>query len=223
MSAEGSVLLQAQHSDVDLVADLLLDASAPDIDEPGESQDAFAELVQMAVEADPSLAERARSQYSASTSLLGGHCSVPDSLQAWHLLYMVHAAKAAPQAPAITTKFVYNNLLCQGQCRTTCLTSTGLLGRPACFDSLHPLWRAGPMPHQLPGSNKPPWLRQRAPQGDRYEYLHKGLRDLKLATVCEEAQCPNMGECWNGKTGTATIMLLGGCSLQTFGWRGRMD
>eukprot|EP00891_Asterochloris_glomerata_P008409 jgi/Astpho2/8409/e_gw1.00122.191.1_t len=65
------------------------------------------------------------------------------------------------------------------------------------------------MPHQLPGSNKPPWLRQRAPQGDRYEYLHKGLRDLKLATVCEEAQCPNMGECWNGKTGTATIMLLG--------------
>jgi len=30
-----------------------------------------------------------------------------------------------------------------------------------------------------------------------------------LATVCEEAKCPNMGECWNGKTGTATIMLLG--------------
>ena len=82
-----------------------------------------------------------------------------------------------------------------------------------------PLWRAGPMPHQLPGSNKPPWLRQRAPQGDRYEYLHKGLRDLKLATVCEEAQCPNIGECWNGKTGTATIMLLGGSSLQTVGWR----
>ncbi|KAL3136502.1 Lipoyl synthase, chloroplastic [Trebouxia sp. C0009 RCD-2024] len=58
-------------------------------------------------------------------------------------------------------------------------------------------------------SNKPAWLRQRAPQGERYEYLEQGLRKLKLATVCEEAKCPNMGECWNGKTGTATIMLLG--------------
>ena len=58
-------------------------------------------------------------------------------------------------------------------------------------------------------SSKPSWLRQRAPQGERYEYLEQGLRKLKLATVCEEAKCPNMGECWNGKTGTATIMLLG--------------
>jgi len=61
----------------------------------------------------------------------------------------------------------------------------------------------------LQHSNKPAWLRQRAPQGERYEYLEKGLRKLNLATVCEEAKCPNMGECWNGKTGTATIMLLG--------------
>uniref|UniRef100_A0A061SCW3 Lipoyl synthase, mitochondrial n=1 Tax=Tetraselmis sp. GSL018 TaxID=582737 RepID=A0A061SCW3_9CHLO len=56
---------------------------------------------------------------------------------------------------------------------------------------------------------KPPWLRQRAPQGDRYDYLKNQLGGLKLATVCEEAQCPNMGECWNGSTGTATIMILG--------------
>ena len=35
------------------------------------------------------------------------------------------------------------------------------------------------------------------------------LSGLKLATVCEEAQCPNIGECWNGPTGTATVMLLG--------------
>ena len=61
----------------------------------------------------------------------------------------------------------------------------------------------------LQHSNKPAWLRQRAHQGERYEYLEKGLRKLNLATVCEEAKCPNMGECWNGKTGTATIMLLG--------------
>jgi lipoic acid synthetase len=59
------------------------------------------------------------------------------------------------------------------------------------------------------GTGKPPWLRQRAPQGDRYEFLSDSLRDLKLNTVCEEAKCPNVGECWNGKSGTATIMLLG--------------
>eukprot|EP00873_Tetraselmis_striata_P008830 jgi/Tetstr1/429094/TSEL_019058.t1 len=63
----------------------------------------------------------------------------------------------------------------------------------------------------VPGASprKPPWLRQRAPQGERYEYLKEQLGGLKLATVCEEAQCPNLGECWNGSTGTATIMILG--------------
>lgn len=59
------------------------------------------------------------------------------------------------------------------------------------------------------GLRKPPWLRQRAPQGERYEYLKDSLRTLKLNTVCEEAQCPNIGECWNGDMGTATVMLLG--------------
>lgn len=68
---------------------------------------------------------------------------------------------------------------------------------------------AGPQLAQLPGSSKPPWLRQRAPQGERFDYLHSSLRGLGLHTVCEEAQCPNVGECWNGGTGTATIMLLG--------------
>lgn len=58
-------------------------------------------------------------------------------------------------------------------------------------------------------SKKPSWLRQRAPQGERYEYLSESLRSLKLNTVCEEAQCPNIGECWNEGSGTATIMLLG--------------
>ena len=60
------------------------------------------------------------------------------------------------------------------------------------------------------GQGKPGWLRQRAPQGERYEYLAGSLRALQLHTVCEEAQCPNVGECWNGGSGTATIMLLGG-------------
>jgi len=60
-----------------------------------------------------------------------------------------------------------------------------------------------------PGLKKPPWLRQRAPSGERFEYLNDSLGGLKLNTVCEEAMCPNVGECWNGDTGTATVMLLG--------------
>jgi lipoic acid synthetase len=54
---------------------------------------------------------------------------------------------------------------------------------------------------------KPPWLRVRAPGGDRYHELKKTFRELRLFTVCEEAHCPNVGECW--REGTATVMLLG--------------
>jgi len=57
--------------------------------------------------------------------------------------------------------------------------------------------------------SQPPWLKQRAPQGDRYQELTGQLRGLTLATVCEEAMCPNIGECWNGQKGTATIMVMG--------------
>jgi lipoic acid synthetase len=54
---------------------------------------------------------------------------------------------------------------------------------------------------------KPPWLKVRAPQGPRYNQIRERLRELNLFTVCEEAHCPNIGECWDG--GTATIMLMG--------------
>lgn len=54
---------------------------------------------------------------------------------------------------------------------------------------------------------KPEWLRVRPPSGDNYGHLKSLLRDLNLHTVCEEAHCPNVSECWGG--GTATIMLLG--------------
>lgn len=58
---------------------------------------------------------------------------------------------------------------------------------------------------------KPEWLRVERPGGENYTRLKKGLRTLKLATVCEEARCPNIGECWGGKEGTATatIMVMG--------------
>jgi lipoic acid synthetase len=54
---------------------------------------------------------------------------------------------------------------------------------------------------------KPPWLKVRAPGGESYNALRETFRSLDLHTVCEEARCPNIGECW--AEGTATIMLLG--------------
>ena len=58
-----------------------------------------------------------------------------------------------------------------------------------------------------PTRRKPEWLKIRAPGGGNYSVLKNRARRLKLATVCEEAQCPNIGECWGG--GTATFMLMG--------------
>lgn len=76
---------------------------------------------------------------------------------------------------------------------------------------------------------KPEWLKVRAPGGENYVEIKRSLRDLKLHTVCEEARCPNVGECWSG--GTATIMLLGEvctrgckfCAVKTGNPRGVVD
>ncbi|KAL9393659.1 hypothetical protein Peur_012944 [Populus x canadensis] len=59
---------------------------------------------------------------------------------------------------------------------------------------------------------KPKWMREAIPGGEKYVQIKKKLRELKLHTVCEEAKCPNLGECWSGGetgTATATIMILG--------------
>ena len=56
-------------------------------------------------------------------------------------------------------------------------------------------------------SPKPAWLKAKAPAGDNFHNLKKLARGLGLHTVCESAQCPNIGECWHHKT--ATFMLLG--------------
>ena len=54
---------------------------------------------------------------------------------------------------------------------------------------------------------KPNWLKVKAPGGDNYTSIKAMLRKLNLSTVCEEARCPNVAECWGG--GTATFMLMG--------------
>ncbi|MBK7755741.1 MAG: lipoyl synthase [Deltaproteobacteria bacterium] len=61
-----------------------------------------------------------------------------------------------------------------------------------------------------PTGRKPPWIKVRLPTGERqarYNQVRERARDLGLHTVCEEAKCPNIGECWGG--GTATFMVMG--------------
>jgi lipoic acid synthetase len=58
-----------------------------------------------------------------------------------------------------------------------------------------------------PSLRKPAWLRARAPSGAGFSAVSAIVREHRLATVCEEAKCPNIGECWNA--GTATLMLMG--------------
>src|SRR5579871_6516982 len=78
-------------------------------------------------------------------------------------------------------------------------------------------------------AGKPPWLRSQLPAGSGYEFVRQTVREHRLATVCEEAHCPNIGECWNA--GTATIMLLGAvctracrfCAVDTGNPRGWLD
>ena len=60
-------------------------------------------------------------------------------------------------------------------------------------------------------ARKPEWLKMRPPSGERFTDIKETLRDHDLHTVCEEANCPNLGECWSGRDGpgTATFMLMG--------------
>ena len=60
-------------------------------------------------------------------------------------------------------------------------------------------------------ARKPDWLKTRPPSGERFTDIKRTLRDRDLHTVCEEASCPNIGECWSGRNGpgTATFMLMG--------------
>jgi lipoic acid synthetase len=64
-----------------------------------------------------------------------------------------------------------------------------------------------PLEFVRPREPKPAWLKVRAPGSPGYARLKTLMRDLQLHTVCEEARCPNIGECW--QHGTATFMILG--------------
>ena len=76
---------------------------------------------------------------------------------------------------------------------------------------------------------KPEWLKATLPSGEKYLQIRRLMKSLNLATVCQSAACPNMGECWGG--GTATIMLMGDvctrgcrfCNVKTGNPKGWLD
>lgn len=84
-----------------------------------------------------------------------------------------------------------------------------------------------------PNAKLPLWLKVPIPKGKSFHNVKNDVRELKLSTVCEEAKCPNIGECWGGKKSeaTATIMLLGDtctrgcrfCSVKTNRKPGKPD
>ncbi|MGI9326654.1 MAG: lipoyl synthase [Pseudomonadales bacterium] len=94
--------------------------------------------------------------------------------------------------------------------------------------------KAGSSNASLPNNDaaqgrKPPWLRVKLGGGARYQSVRQTVHEHRLATVCEESHCPNIGECWNN--GTATIMLMGSvctracrfCSVDTGNPNGWLD
>ncbi len=91
-------------------------------------------------------------------------------------------------------------------------TSLPVLGADVAADAALPTsrrdiaeaMRARGIPRE---AKKPAWLRVPLPGGERYQKVKETLRGLSLHTVCQEASCPNVGECWGG--GTATVMLMG--------------
>ncbi|HEY6451054.1 MAG TPA: lipoyl synthase [Steroidobacteraceae bacterium] len=76
-------------------------------------------------------------------------------------------------------------------------------GFSAIKDGIRPRGAA----HRERLTGKPSWLRAPLPAGANFDFVRRTVREHGLATVCEEARCPNIGECWNA--GTATIMLMG--------------
>jgi lipoic acid synthetase len=81
-------------------------------------------------------------------------------------------------------------------------------GFTAIKDGIRPVAGALPLAAERPRlTGKPRWLKAPVAAGVGYDFVRRTVREHRLATVCEEAKCPNIGECWNA--GTATIMLMG--------------
>lgn len=76
--------------------------------------------------------------------------------------------------------------------------------------------RVKPVGENITPLRRPDWIKVRAPSGEAYERLQELMRSKELHTVCEEAMCPNLGECWGA--GTATFLMLGDVCTRTCGF-----
>lgn len=76
--------------------------------------------------------------------------------------------------------------------------------------------RAGSEAAAAPAQRRPDWIRVRAPSGETVDWLRELMRSKSLHTVCEEAMCPNMGECWG--SGTATFLMMGDTCTRSCGF-----
>ncbi len=90
------------------------------------------------------------------------------------------------------------------------------LDPPAVSLSTLILNNRGGNPQHLAIGRKPGWIRARVPGGPAYERLRETIAEHRLHTVCQEASCPNIGECWS--RGTATIMILGDTCTRSCGF-----
>jgi lipoic acid synthetase len=71
-------------------------------------------------------------------------------------------------------------------------------------------------PEGVVAKRRPPWMKVRAPSGETYEFVRKQMRSKVLNTVCEEARCPNLGECWGN--GTSTFLMMGDTCTRSCGF-----
>ena len=91
-------------------------------------------------------------------------------------------------------------------------TLTDLINPDAIPVEDHENWQPDP---RFP-RRRPPWIRVKAPSGETYDDVRKLMRSKTLHTVCEEAQCPNIGECWGH--GTATFLMMGDTCTRSCGF-----
>lgn len=107
--------------------------------------------------------------------------------------------------------------------------SGGKYRTPQGFSAIKDGIKASAAAQPLTVARKPQWLRAPMPAGIGFDSVRATVKEHRLATVCEEAKCPNIGECWNA--GTATLMLMGAvctracrfCSVDTGNPRGWLD
>jgi len=100
---------------------------------------------------------------------------------------------------------------------------------PQGFKAIKNGIKANETASKAPLGRKPEWLKVKLPSGGKYQQMKDNVRRNRLATVCEESFCPNMGECWSA--GTATIMLMGSvctracrfCAVDTGNPKGWLD